>query len=357
MKITKDIFGMHNGNPIERFSLKNDNGMIVRAINYGCIITEIIVTDKDGNFENVVLGFDNIDDYKNYSPYFGAIVGRVAGRIANGKFTLNGTEYQLPKNEGENHLHGNAELNNVLWSAQEFCDTENNLATVKFTYTSPNGENGYPGNVTISVTYTLDNNNELKITYEATTDKDTILNLTNHSYFNLSGNMKRTICNHVLTADIESYVELKDDLIPTGNLPKAKGTTFDFKRSYAISEGVNSNDKQNTIAGNGYDHALIFKDCKAENLATLKDPESGRIMTMKTDYPCFVLYTGNQLDGSFKINGTPVTKHAALCMEAQHLPGAPNFPQFGDITLKAGEVYKQYVRYKFTTARNVRYIK
>lgn len=347
MTITKDIFGMHEGNPIERFTLKNDNGMTVRAINYGCIITEVVVPDKDGNYENVVLGFDNIDDYKNYSPYFGAIVGRVAGRIANGKFTLNGIEYTLPENEGRNHLHGNSEFNNALWCANGFCDEKNKLAGVTFTYGSPDGKNGYPGNVDVCVTYTLDNCNELKISYEATTDTETILNLTNHSYFNLSGNMRRTVCNHILTSDIDSYAELRDDLLPTGNLKKVEGTTFDFTRSYAVSEGVNSDDKQNITAGNGYDHALVFNDCKAENLATLKDPESGRIMTMKTDYPCFVLYTGNQLDGSFKINGIPVMKYAALCMEAQYLPDAPNFPHFGDISLKPNEVYKRFTSYTF----------
>lgn len=348
MRITKDIFGEYNGKDVERFTLENDNGVTVSAISFGCIITEIITPDKKGNFENVVLGFDNMEDYLEHSPYFGAIVGRVAGRIADGSFVLNGDEYRLPKNDGENHLHGNGEFNNVLWKAEGFCDLKNQLCTAAFTYMSPDGSNGYPGNLTVTVTYTLDNDNQLRIGYEARSDRDTILNLTNHSYFNLSGDMKRTVCNHTLTADVELYAELKDDLIPTGKLVPVDGTAFDFRRTYAISRGIDSRDKQNVVAGNGYDHALVFDKCKVEHLATLNDPESGRSMTMKTDYPCFVLYTGNQLDGSFEINDRPVTKYAALCMEAQYLPDTPSFAHFGDITLKANESYRQYVSYKFS---------
>lgn len=347
MNVTKELYGRYKNRDIFKFIIENDNGMKVCAINYGCAITEISVPDKDGNFENVVLGYDSFDGYKENPPHFGAVVGRIAGRITNSQFTLGGKTYTLPCNEGENHLHGNGEFDHSVW---DFMLTGKGFGLmrsvgVEFTYTSPNGMNGYPGDVTVTVSYTLDNQNKLMIDYRASTNENTILNLTNHSYFNLSGNGKRTVEDHVLKADIEYFVPLKPDLTPCGKLLDVKDTVFDFSESRALKDGMESDDEQNVIAKNGYDHALVFGNCKDYGLythsnvhtAVLCDEVSGRKVTMETDYPCFVCYSGNQLP----------EKHNAVCLEAQLLPDAVNHRGFGSTLLKPGKEYRHFVSYQF----------
>ncbi len=303
-----------------RHVLQNDNGMTVSVLEYGCIIEKIIVPNRNGVLENVVLGHENIENYRNEPAFFGAVVGRVAGRIKDSKFTINGKEYLLPANDGKNHLHGNGEFSNVFWNAEE--GTTENAVFVKFSYVSEDGMNGYPGEVSVSVTYSLNEENELRIDYEATSTKDTILNLTNHSYFNLSGNFENEILGDSLYSSVTKYVELREDLIPTGNLVSTEGTKFDFSHKHSISYE--------------FDNALVF-DCKGEHLARLSNSASGRVMTMTTNYPCYVLYTGNFLS----------KKHTGVCLEAQHLPDAVNHENFGSVVLKKGEKYSNFVAYKF----------
>ena len=340
MRVLKTAFGQLNGKEIEKYTLENDRGMRVSFINYGCIITEIFVPDANGVFENVVLGFDNLDAYVENSAYFGAIIGRVAGRIREGTFQMNGSVYRLSQNEGKNHLHGAGELNHAIWHAQILNPDSENTVSVKFSYHSSDGANGYPGNVDVSVTYSLDNENTFKIAYEAESDKDTVLNLTNHSYFNLSGNCKADVCSHILKADISKFVELRNDLIPTGRLCDVEGTVFDFSLGRKLADGVESTNSQNILAGNGYDHALVFSNCKGANLAILSEPVSGRKMTMKTDYPCFVLYSGNQLK----------EKYMGVCLETQLLPDAvnhQNFEEYGSVILEKNRKYSHCTSYIF----------
>ncbi len=347
MNVTKELYGRHGERDVFRFIIENDNGMKVSAINYGCAITEIIVPDKNDAFENVVLGFDSFKGYESNLPHFGAVVGRVAGRITGSKFTLKGSEYILPENEGKNHLHGNGEFDHTVWNSML---TERGIGLgrsvgVEFSYMSPGGSNGYPGNVNVTVTYTLDNNNKLMIEYRGSTDESTLLNLTNHSYFNLSGDAVRTVEDHVLKSDVALFVPLNEDLTPTGRLQNVRETMFDFSSGRVLREGMESEDAQNVIAGNGYDHALIFNDCKDYNLytrgdvhsAVLYDEVSGRKLLMETDYPCFVCYSGNQLE----------KKHNAVCLEAQLLPDAVNHRGFGSTVLRPDREYRHFVSYQF----------
>ncbi|MDD6807693.1 MAG: galactose mutarotase [Oscillospiraceae bacterium] len=301
-------------------TLENDNGMKVSSLNYGCIIKEILVPDRNGVFKNVVLGCETLEQYKSESAYFGAVVGRVAGRIKNSDFSLNGKYYKLPSNDGNNHLHGNGEFSHVFWDLE--TGKTNSGVFVKYSYVSPDGSNGYPGEVSVSVTYLLNNENELKIFYTASSSKDTILNLTNHSYFNLSGDFDTEVLSDSFYSTTEKYVDLDSALIPTGNLIKTADTKFDFSHKHSISEE--------------FDHALVF-DCKGKHLATLSNSASGRVMTMTTDYPCYVLYTGNFLS----------KPHTGVCLEAQFLPDAIHNENFGKIVLLKNEKYENFVSYKF----------
>lgn len=347
MNVTKELYGRHGDRDVFKFIIENDSGMKVSAINYGCAITEIIVPDKNGTFENVVLGFDSFKEYETNPPHFGAVVGRVAGRITGSKFTLKGSEYILPENEGKNHLHGNGEFDHTVWNSMliERGFGLERAVGVEFSYMSPSGSNGYPGNVTVTVTYTLDNNNKLMIDYRGSTDESTLLNLTNHSYFNLSGGAARTVEDHILKSDVALFVPLNEDLTPTGRLENVRDTMFDFSSGRVFRDGMESEDAQNVIAGNGYDHALIFTNCKDYGLYThgtvhsafLYDEISGRKLTMETDYPCFVCYSGNQLK----------KKHNAVCLEAQLLPDAVNHRGFGSTVLRPDREYRHFVSYQF----------
>ncbi len=346
MKITEKDFGQYDGQSVTEYTLVNDAGMTVSCLDFGCVITKIIVPDRNGNFENVVLGFDRLEDYLKWSPYFGAVVGRVVGRIQGAKFELDGKEYTLAANEGPNHLHGGRKgFNSVIWQAKPF--KAENAIGIKFFYRSPDGEEGYPGNLETTVTYRLNNDNEWNITYEAKTDQKTLVNLTNHSYFNLSGNSKRDCSEHKLQLDNNRFLELGADLIPTGRLLDAADTPFDFRNGRKIKDGIQSNHPQNILVGNGYDHPIVFSK-KGQNTIALSDEESGRELTVTTDQPCVVLYTSNQLAGPFSISGVKARNYLGVCLETQGFPDAIHHPEFPSVVLSPEDVYYQETSYRFS---------
>lgn len=346
MNITKNTFGELNSENVYSYSLENDHGMKVTCITLGCIITDIIVPDKNGNYENVVLGFDDIDSYLNDSPYFGTIVGRVAGRIGNAEFELDGKQYSLPKNENNNHLHGGPEaFDRKLWAAKEFH--HDGEVGIEFSYCSPDGENGYPGNLTVHVTYVLTNNNQLKISYSATSDKKTLVNLTNHTYFNLSGNLKNDILSHKLQLKSNQFLELGENLLPTGEFLEVDNTPFDFRNSKAIKEAIAGNHQQIQIAGNGVDHPFLLNDHHNEEI-TLVEEQSGRKLTVETDEQSVVIYTSNMMDDSFEIRGTQARKYLGICLETQGLPDSIHFPHFSPCVLDVNEEYKTSTTYSFS---------
>jgi aldose 1-epimerase len=318
------------------YTLKNDKGMSVTFTNYGGRILSIQAPDKSGKFGNVVIGFDKPEDYTQENPYFGAIIGRVGNRIAKGKFTLNGKDYKLAINNGPNSLHGGIKgFDKVFWNVSETTPGK----TVKLTYTSPDGEEGYPGTLKTEVTYTLTNDNELKIDYLATTDKATPVNLTNHSYFNLSNDRKDTILNHELMIEADKYTVVDKDLTPTGELRSVEGI-MDFRKSHAIGKDIAK------VEGGGYDHnyVLTSKAGTLRKIATLHEPKSGRFMEVFTTEPGVQFYSGNFLDGTQKGQGVSWLKHAALCLETQHFPDSPNQKNFPSIILNPGEKYKFSVK-------------
>ncbi|WP_223594399.1 aldose epimerase family protein [Neobacillus bataviensis] len=345
MKIIDKLIGNYDGQSVIEYTLINDSGVTVSCLNYGCVITKIIVPDRQGNFENVVLGFEEFEDYLDLSPYFGSVVGRVAGRIKGAKFELDGKEYLLADNEHPNHLHGGKKgFNSVVWRVEKIEEDE--AVGLKFYYHSPNGEEGYPGNLDIFVTYLLNNKNELVITYEGKTDQKTLVNLTNHSYFNLSGNLKRDCTEHILQLESDRFLELGEDLIPTGKMITAKKTPFDFQHGRRILSGVNSEHPQNVLAGNGYDHPLIFTE-KGENSIVLSDEESGRTLMVTTDQPCVVVYTSNQLEGPFSISGVRARNYLGVCLETQGLPDAIHHAEFPSVILNPEDVYYSTTKYRF----------
>ncbi len=345
MQIEQKVFGKIEDQEVVQFSITNKSGFTVRFINYGCVITDIIAPDRDENMKNVVLGFDRIEDYEKYSPYFGAVVGRIAGRIANGQFELNGKTFQITRNEGENHLHGGIKgFSHALWDYKVI--DEKDAVGVEFSYTSEAGEEGFPGKVEVTTTYLVNENNQLDIHYRATTDEDTIINLTNHTYFNLSGDLNKTIKNHELQLDCSRYLELKEDSIPTGKYIPVEGTPFDFNDRKPISQGVDSGYKQNEIAGNGFDHPFVL-DSNFNREIELHDPESGRKLVVETDQPAVVIYTCNQSEGDYEIRGVKPHHHMAICLETQGFPDAINQPDFPPVILKKDDVYQAHTRFIF----------
>lgn len=327
------------------FTLTNSQGMKVSFLNYGGIITEILVPNKNGTFENVVLSFKDYEDYKDNSNYFGAITGRVAGRIEGASFTIDGEDYSVEANEGANHLHGGSVgFHQVLWEGEPF--QTNDTIGVKLTHTSPDGEGGYPGNLDVSVTYTLNNANEFSIHYEANSDQTTPLTITNHSYFNLSGNLVDTIKNHHVTMDSDQFVELDQDLIPTGKLIDVENTTFDFRQGRKIADGVQSTYEQNKVADNGYDHYFIFNQKKEDNVV-VTDESSGRTLTVQTDQPGIVMYTSNMLDETLDLTERKSTPYLGVCLETQGSPASLHHKGFPDIILKANEKYEKETVFSF----------
>lgn len=342
--ITEQAFGTYEGETITKYTLTNARGMQVGIINYGGTITDIITADKVGNKGNVVLGFDSLSGYlQKGNPYFGSLVGRYGNRIANGKFTLDGKEYTLAGNNGGNSLHGgNKGYDKVVWKAEKLPGD----SSLQLTYLSKDGEEGYPGNLSIKVIYTLGADNGLKIDYTATTDKATPVNLTNHAYYNLSAGKDSTILGHDLLLNADKFTEVNDNLIPTGKLPDVKGGPMDFTSSKMIGKEIQQ------VKG-GYDHNWILnkKGSDLEKAAELFEATSGRVMEVWTTEPGIQFYSGNFLNGTL-INtrgGASYVKHAGLCLETQHYPDSPNQPAFPTTILKPGETYRQTTIYKFST--------
>lgn len=342
MEVSRERFSKED---VWEYMLRNDHGLEVHCLNYGCIITKILAPDRRGNFENIVLCFENIDEYEQNPPFLGAVIGRVAGRIKGAEFMLDEKNYSLEKNEGENHLHGGRNgFHTVLWDA-ELIEEENQVG-VCFSYISLDGEGGYPGTVTVQVTYLLNNQNEFLIQYQAKTDQKTILNLTNHTYFNLSGNAKRTVLGHTLKLDSSQFLELDDPLLPTGKKLDVTGTVFDFRNGRKIGDGVVSNHPQNRLVGNGYDHPFLLNSHWNEEIA-LWDEESGRKVVVETDEPSVVLYTGNSLTGDLKVNGVTCQKYLGICLETQGLPDAIHHSSFPTVILDKDETYTTKTKFMF----------
>ncbi|WP_456274662.1 aldose epimerase family protein [Bacillus sp. AK031] len=341
MSVIQEKISEIDQQPVFSFRLKNEQGIEVEVMNYGCIITKIMAPDKNGIYENIVLGHDSLEEYIQDPYYLGAVCGRVAGRIGDGSFELDGKTYTLTKNDRNNHLHGGRRgFNKIVWDAEIIGEG------VRFTYISPDGEEGYPGNVKISITYTLDNVNQLTIHYEADTDRKTLLTLTNHSYFNLSGNLKHNVLQHTLKIKSDRYSELNQEFIPTGELRRVKGTPFDFTTEKSLEIGAGSVHPQNVLVGNGYDHPFLLSDNHEEEIV-LKDAASGRALTVETDEPGVVVYSGNSLGAEDEFRGRPSEKYLGICLETQRLPDAIHHPHFPSIVLDAGESYSSRTIYRF----------
>lgn len=330
------------------YTLTNKNGASAQITNYGGIVVTLNVPDRSGRLDDVVLGFDNLEEYLKVHPFFGALVGRYGNRIANGKFSLHGVEYTLAQNDGPNSLHGGLKgFDKVFWDAKPL-DTPNGPA-LELTYLSQDGEEGYPGNLLVKVTYTLTHNNELKIDYSATTDKDTVINLTHHSYFNLAGAGKGDILAHELMIKADKFTPVNANMIPTGELRPVVGTPFDFTHPTPIGLRLNQADEQLKFGG-GYDHNWVLNS-QAGSLALaarVSEPTSGRIMELWTTEPGVQFYSGNFLDGSIIGKGGRAYQYRfALCLETQHFPDSPNHPEFPSTILRAGQTYTSTTVYKF----------
>ncbi|MFC2117228.1 aldose epimerase family protein [Bacteroidota bacterium] len=341
-----------NGKEVKLFVLKNKNGIVTEVTNYGGKVVSQWIPDRDGNFNDIVLGYDNIDDYlKSGEAYFGALIGRYGNRIAKGKFSLNGKEYTLATNNNENHLHGGEiGYNAVVWDAREFKNEKGEDA-IELKYVSADGEEGYPGELDIAVVYTLTNNNEFVIEYSATCKDSTVLNLTHHSFFNLLGAGNGDVLNHELKINASHYTPVDGGLIPTGEIAPVAGTPMDFTKAYKIGERVNDKFEQ-LFLGKGYDHNWVL-DKKVEGLslaASVYEPVSGRTMDVLTTEPGIQFYGGNFLDGSE--TGKENKKYnfrTAFCLETQHFPDTPNKPEFPSCVLAPGQTYKHLCIYKFGT--------
>ena len=348
--VTKQSFGKTaDGESVDLYTLKNFNGVEVKITNYGGIIVSFRVPDRNGKIDDVVLGFNDLDTYLKGHPYFGAIIGRYGNRIAKGRFTLNGVEYKLAVNNGENHLHGGIKgFDKVVWTGQE-SSTKADPAVV-LTYVSKDGEEGYPGNLSVRVVYTLTANNELRMDYSATTDKDTVVNLTNHAYFNLAGEGNGDILSHRVKINGARFLPTDAGSIPTGELRKVAGTPFDFTKDVtAIGARINDDEEQLKL-GNGYDHTWIING-RAGTMrmaAQAYEPTSGRWLEVWTTEPGMQFYTGNFLDGTLTgKSGKLYPRRSGFCFETQHYPDSPNHPAFPTTTLKKGATYKSTTIYRF----------
>jgi aldose 1-epimerase len=349
-RIAREPFGSVDGKPVERFTLTNANGIELKAIGYGGIITSLRVPDRTGKIDDIVLGFDKLDGYLKDHPFFGALIGRYGNRIGKGQFTLDGKTYKLATNNGPNHLHGGVKgFDKVLWAVEPVAG-QNALA---FTYTSKDGEEGYPGNLRVRVTYTLNDKNELIVDYRATTDKATVVNLTQHSYFNLAGQASGDILGHELTLYADRYTPVDDTLIPTGEVASVAGTPFDFRKSTAIGTRIN-NDNPQLKAGKGYDHnwVLTRKGTGLQPAAHVVEPKTGRTLDISTTEPAIQFYAGNFLDGTLTGKGGAVYKHrTGFCLETQHYPDSPNKPKFPTTTLRPGAEYHTTTVFTFGVAK------
>jgi len=341
MKITKEIFGQLDSTDVYLYTLENANGMVVKITNYGGIVTSILSPGRAGLNADVVLGFDNLQSYLDGHPHFGCIVGRYANRIAEGKFSIDGKEYTLAKNNGPNHLHGGVNgFDKKIWDAEE--EIKDDSLSLMLHYISPDGEEGYPGNLDNTVIYTLTNENELVVSYKATTDMPTTVNLTHHSYFNLGGG-KYNALDHVVQIDADKYVVVNENLIPTGEVRDREETAMDFRTPHTIGERINQ------VEG-GYDHTYVLSnEGELKKVAEFYHPASGRAVEVYTEEPGIQFYSGNFLDGSLsRRNGIVYNKHHGFCLETQHFPDSPNQPDFPSTILRPGEEYSYTTVYKFT---------
>jgi len=334
------------GVKIEKYTLTNANGMKAEVITMGGDIISLTAPDKDGKFEDIVLGYTSPELYESNPYFFGAIIGRYGNRIAKGKFSLDGKEYQLTLNDGPNSLHGGKGFDKHVWTAEPI---EGDAPSIKLSYTAKDGEEGYPGNLKVTVTYVLTNENALEIKYEAETDKKTIVNLTQHSYFNLSGKFK-TILDHELELKADKFLPVDATLIPTGELKAVAGTPFDFTTAKEIGKDINATDDQ-LKKGGGFDHCWVFTDSsnKVKEVASVYHKASGRFMQVYTDQPSIQFYSGNFLDGTKPAKGGGnYEKRSGLCLETQHYPDAPNQAKFPSTVLNPGEKYSTTTIYKFS---------
>nr|WP_228713551.1 aldose epimerase family protein [Arundinibacter roseus] len=347
--ITREVYGtLADGQQADLFTLTNANGMVVKITNYGGIITQWMAPDKNGEMADVVLGLDSLNNYVENNPFFGALVGRYGNRIGGGSFSLDGQKYSLVTNNGPNHLHGGTKgFDKVLWTAEEVPgDT---IVGLKLTYVSKDMEEGYPGELKTEVNYTLSNSGELTIDYKATTDKPTIVNLTNHSYFNLTG-MKRDILAHEVTINSDSLVEVNETLIPTGKLIGVSATPFDFQKATAIGARIDDTTHVQIKHGGGYDHCWVIEraDDALLRIATVHEPESGRVLEVFTTEPGVQFYTGNFLNGKVSGKGVTYTKRMGFCLETEHYPDSPNQPKFPSVVLRPDATYHTTTVYKLS---------
>ena len=334
---------MRTGEAVQIFSLSNRHCVEVKIINYGGIIVALNVPDRDGKMGDIALGHDSVEGYVNRSRYFGALVGRYANRIAHGTFRLNGTEYKLATNNGPNHLHGGVRgFDKVVWNAEANDDA------LRLTYLSRDGEEGYPGNLSVDVTYSLTDENELRIEYFATTDKDTIINLTNHSYFNLA--TTGTVLDHELKIHADAFTPIDETLIPTGELRAVAGTPMDFNSATAIGARIDADAEQLRNAS-GYDHNFVLRQTeeRLRIVAEVYEPETGRVLTVSTTQPGLQFYSGNFLNGSIiGKNDHAYSKHSGFCLETQHFPDSPNHPNFPSTLLRPSEQYHHVTVFRFS---------
>ena len=350
--IEKSSFGRVGNDAVEIYTLTNAHGIEARIMTYGAAIVSLKTPDRAGRFQNIVLGFDTLDAYLAGVPYFGASVGRYANRIADGRFTLNGKSYQLPKNDGPNSLHGGARgFDKHIWTAESIQTRQG--AALRLTYVSAAGEEGYPGRLTAHVTYRLDHDDSLVIEYQAVTTAPTPVNLANHAYFNLSGDLQRTILDDVLTINADLFTPVNATLIPIGELRSVTNTSFDFRKPQVIGRRINDKDEQLQL-GHGYDHNWVLNKTRPEALtlaAVLTDPDSGRSLEIRTTQPGLQFYSGNFLDGKPSGGGTVFKYRTGLCLETQHFPDSPNQPAFPSTILRPGKMYSAKTELAFRVVK------
>jgi aldose 1-epimerase len=347
-KVEKQPFGKTaDGTPVVLYTLTNSKGVRVAITNYGGIVVSLFTPDRNGNPGDIVLGFERLEDYLKGHPYFGAIIGRYGNRIAKGRFTLDGVEYKLAQNNGENHLHGGlVGFDKKVWKARDFVDAEGQHLELR--YTSPDGEEGYPGNLDVTVTYSLNEQNQLRIDYVATTDKPTVVNLTNHSYFNLAG--EGDILGHLLRLNADYFTPVDAGLIPTGELRPVKGTPFDFTEPTPIGARIEQDDEQLRY-GRGYDHNFVLRGGGGSlaEAAEVYEPKTGRVLRVLTTEPGVQFYTGNFLDGTLRGKyGRVYHRRTGFCLETQHFPDSPNKPHFPTTVLRPGQTYRSTTIYEFS---------
>ncbi|EAE7073541.1 galactose mutarotase [Listeria monocytogenes] len=347
IEVIQEQFGEFEGKTVWQWTMVNDHGMRMSVLNYGAIVTSLETKDKFGNLANISLGFTNLDDYLAHSPYFGATLGPVAGRISNGQFKLDGKQFQLTQNEGTNHRHGGKlNFSKKIWNVT--VEKELDQIVMTFDYCWADGENGYPGNINARMTYTFNNKNEWLIDYEAKSDQPTIYNPSNHIYFNLSGETGSTVLQHQLWINSDRFLSIDGESIPIGEKRSVENTIFDLRAGREVVEITQSQDQQIKLVGAGLDHAFILKHENGRPDAVLFDPQSGRRLEMETESDSVLVYTANSLDSTFEIDGRAVPKYAGITMETQGLVDAINQDGFGDIVLRPEKPFTSRTAFRFT---------